>query len=179
MNIWKKPNSIRGYHRIDRIEWQEKELIPNGPYSMHLNRLQGCDPMAFEPERPYCFTEILERDDNRDDCWGSEHFAITFLCADGIATYLQLFCGEYKKAPWLVLLQDHGFGCNYDKFGKGSILDEIIEKTGVKSQYVLCANNTHIWDGYTKIEDIPPVSGGMTRHLIFLYKLSDHTTDNV
>lgn len=174
-----KPNSIHGYHRIGRIEWQEKDLIPNGPHSMHLNRLQGRDPMAFDPERPYCFTEILERDDNRDDYWGSERFAITFLCADGIASYLQLFCGEYKIAPWLVLLQDHGFGCNYDKFGKGGILDEIIEKTGVKSQYVLCADNTHIWDGYTKIEDIPPVSGGMHRHFRFLYRLSDHPTDNV
>ena len=34
---------------------------------------------------------------------------------------------EYSKAPWLFLLQDHGFGCNYDCFGTGGILDEIIQ----------------------------------------------------
>jgi hypothetical protein len=169
----KKPNSIYGYHSIGRIEWQEKDLVLNGPHSMHLNRLQGRNHMAFKPEQPYCFTEIMERDHNRDDSWGAERFAITFLCADGIATYLQLFCGEYKKAPWLVLLQDHGFGCNYDKFGKGGILDEIIKKTGIKSYFVLCDDNTRIWDGYTKIDEVPPISGGMHRDSRFLYKLSE------
>lgn len=167
-----KPNSIYGYHSIGRIEWQEKDLVPNGQHVMQLNRLRGRNPVAFKPEQPYCFTEILERDDNRDDSWGAKRFAITFLCADGIATYLQLFCGEYKRAPWLVLLQDHGFGCNYDKFGKGGILDEIIEKSGIKSQFVLCADNTRIWDGYTKIDEVPPISGGMHRDSRFLYRIS-------
>ena len=81
------PHSIYGYHSIGRIEWQEKDLAPNGPHSMHLNRLYGRNPMAFKPEQPYCFTEILERDGNRDDSWGAERFAITFLCADGRATF--------------------------------------------------------------------------------------------
>lgn len=48
-----RPNSIYGYHSIGRIEWQEKDIIPNGPYVMHLNRLRGRNPMAFEPEQPY------------------------------------------------------------------------------------------------------------------------------
>ena len=168
-----KPNSISGYHSIGRIEWQEKDIAPNAPHVVHLDKYPRSNPMTFRPERPYCFTEILERDSDKDNCWGAKRFAITFLCADGIATYLQLFCREYKKAPWLVLLQDHAFGCNYDNFGKGGLLDEIIRNSAIKPEYVLCGDNTHIWDGYTKIKDVPSISGGMHHNSRSLYKIDE------
>lgn len=168
-----KPNSISGYHSIGRIEWQEKDMVPNGPHIMTFNINPRSNPMLFCPEQPYCFTEIMERDSDRDDAWGAKRFAITFICADGIATYYQLFCGEYKKEPWMFLLQDHGFGCNYDKFGKGGILDEIIKRSGIKPQYVLCGDNTYIWDGYTKIEGVPSILGGMHHNSRSLYIMDD------
>jgi len=153
-------NSIRGYHPIGRIEWEESDLLPNGQYPMNINK----KPLFFEPtafvdpnEKPYCFSLIMERDEDQDDSRGAEHFVITFLFADGIATYYQLFCMEYKKAPWLVLLQDHGFGGNYDMFGNGGLLDAIINRNEIRPSYVLCADNTRIWNGYTPIADLPPV----------------------
>ena len=42
-----------------------------------------------------------------------------------LATYYQLFVREYSKAPWLFCLQDHGWGGNYDRFGKDGILEAI------------------------------------------------------
>lgn len=167
-----QPNSISGYHSIGRIEWQEKDIAPNAPHVMYLKRRPCSNLMAFCREQPYCFTEILERDSDKDDHWGAKRFAVTFLCEDGIATYLQLFCGEYKKAPWLVLLQDHGFGGNYDKFGfgRGGILDEIITNSKVKPEYVLCGDNTHIWDGYARIEGVPSIVGGMNHNSRTLHK---------
>ena len=48
------------------------------------------------------------------------------------ATYYQLFVREYSKAPWQFCLQDHGFGGNYNRFGKGGILDAIIRKNNCK-----------------------------------------------
>ena len=158
---------------IGRIEWKEEDILPNGPQVMNLSKCPRMNPLAFKPEKPYCFTEILERDSDKDDYWGSKRFAITFLCADGIAAYHQLFFGEYKKAPWLVLLQDHAFGCNYDKFGRGGLLDEIIKNSHIKPEYVLCADNTHIWDGYAKVEGIPSISGGMYQNSRSLYKADE------
>lgn len=168
-----KPNSVYGYHSIGRIEWKEEDILPNGPQVMNLSKCPRMNPLAFQPEKPYCFTEILERDSDKDDYWGSKRFAITFLCADAIAAYHQLFFGEYKKAPWLVLLQDHAFGCNYDKFGRGGLLDEIIKNSHIKPEYVLCADNTHIWDGYAKVEGIPSISGGMHQNSRSLYKADE------
>ena len=167
-------NSIRGYHPIGKIEWTEEDMMPNGQYPFAINK----KPMFFDPntfvdpdEKPYCFTLIMERDKGQDDTRGAVHFAITFLLADGIATYYQLFVREYGKAPWIFLLQDHGFGCNYDCFGRGGILDSIIAESGICPTFVLCGDNTRIWKDYTKVKGVLPICDGfhhrrdMYRHI--------------
>ena len=70
--------------------------------------------------------------------------------------------------PWIFLLQDHGFGGNYDQFGEGGLLDAIITKNGFRPQHVICADNTHIWDGY-KETGLPPIDDGK-HHPRRLYK---------
>ena len=131
-----------GYHSIGRVDWSDTVSID----SSHKSLIQ---------EEPYCFMEIFERDLDKDDSWGAKRFAVTFLFADGIQTYKQLFVNQYKKAPWLFLLQDHGFGGNYDKFGKGGALDRIISK-GEKPEFVICGVNTAVWAGYFRIERVHP-----------------------
>ena len=51
---------------------------------------------------PYCFMEIYERNDDKGEDWGAERFAVTFLFADGIATYYHLFCLEFGKVQYVV-----------------------------------------------------------------------------
>ena len=122
--------SFHGYHSIGRIEWSELDIMPNGSFPITVNYTPRMSPMHFVDKtiEPYCFTEVLERNADKDDEWGAERFSITFLFADGIATYFQLFVKQFVKAPWLFLLQDHGFGCNYDRFGKNGFLDAIIRE---------------------------------------------------
>ena len=112
-------------------------------------------------DRAYCFTEIFERDENRDEEWGANRFAGTFLYADAIQSFFQIFVKQYKKAPWIVLLQDHSFGDNYDRFGEGGLLDAIITKENVRPKFVICAKNTNIWHGYKEIADVECTYGGM------------------
>ena len=160
-------NSIRGYHPIGEVELQERDIMSNGQYPFNITKepLHGKPTTFVDPdEKPYCFSLIMERDTDRDDSWGAEHFVVTFLYADGIATYYQLFVKEYSKAPWIFLLQDHGFGCNYDCFGRGGLLDCIIRENHCYPQYVICASNTRIWNGYKQIKDVSPVYGGMHQH---------------
>ena len=158
-------DSILGYHPIGKLEWQESDLMPNGQYPFDINiRPKHGSPDTFvdKDETPYCFSLIMERDEGRDDSWGAEHFVVTFLFADGIDTYYQLFVKEYSKAPWLFLLQDHGWGCNYDSFGKGGILDKIIQKHRCYPEFVLCGDGcTRIWRGYEMVADVSPIYGEM------------------
>ena len=170
INHLAKPNSIYGYHSIGHIEWSEKDILPNGEYQRNVHK-EPRTPFRgpfMSDEKPYCFTEIMERNSDKDEAFGARRFAITFLFADGIATYYQLFCMEYKKAPWIFLLQDHGFGGNYDQFGEGGLLDAIITKNSIRPQHVICADNTHIWNGY-KETGLPPIDDGK-HHPRRLYK---------
>ena len=167
-------DSILGYHQVGQIEWKESDLMPNGQYPIDFAiRPRHASPNSFvrKEETPYCFSVIMERNEDKDDAWGAAHFVVTFLFADGIATYYQLFAKEYKKAPWLFLLQDHGFGGNYDEFGAGGILDKIIQRNHCFPTFVLCASNTNIWRGYEKLEKVSPIYGGMHQHQRGLYEL--------
>ena len=170
----RKPKSVNGYHIIGHIDWTEKDLLPNGQYPLNIRKRPrfSLDPNWFRPEgeQPYCFTEIFERNPGKTDAWGDERFAITFLFADGIDTYYQLFCRQYNKAPWLFLLKDHGFGGNYDCFGRGGLLDAIITKNPIRPAYVLCADNTFIWNGYQQINDLTPVISDTDRCPLLLYQ---------
>ena len=166
--------SIRGYHPVGQIEWKESDLMPNGQYPIDfVIRPRHASPNSFirKEETPYCFSVVMKRNEDKDDTWGAKHFVVTFLFADGIATYYQLFAKEYAKAPWLFLLQDHGFGGNYDEFGAGGILDKIIQRNHCFPMFVLCAGNTRVWRGYEKLEEVSPIYGGMHQHRRDLYEL--------
>ena len=172
LNHLSKHTFIKGYHSIGRIEWEEKDIMPNGQYPLNIDNGQPINPPSFvDPnEKPYCITEIMERNTNESKKHSVERFAVTFLFADGIASYYQLFCREYKMAPWIVLLQDHGFGGNYDKFGKGGLLDAIIMKNQIRPEFVLCAENTPIWNGYVLVDGLSPTTGGMHHFDRLLFK---------
>ena len=168
-------DTIRGYHQIGKIEWSKEDLLPNGWYPSYIydSRTNLDHPIyGRQDEQPYCFSLFLERDDDKDDTWGAKYFVVTFLFLDGISAYFQLFVKEYAKAPWLFLLQDHCCGGNYDCFGRKGRLCEIICESKIYPKYVICADNTEIWPGYVKVNDVSPVFGGMHHHRRELYKLN-------
>lgn len=167
-------NPFQGYHSIGRIDWSESDLMPNRQFPIEVNYTPNKDPKVYVNKNvtPFCFTEILERDADKNEEWGSERFAITFLFADGIAAYYQLFVKQFVKAPWLFLLQDHGFGGNYDWFGKNGCLDAIIKESNIRPEYVICACQTDIWNGYKQVKKINPTYGGMHNYRRDLFKKS-------
>ena len=78
---------------------------------------------------------------------------------------------KYNRAPWLFLLQDHGLGGNYDKYGKGGILDGVIHRYNVLPDFVIRnVRSTQMWDGYRPIEGVKTVIRGMHRNLRALYQ---------
>lgn len=142
-----KENSFRGYHSIGQIEWQESDLMPNGQYPIdneikpqnaNLNRL------IERGYAPYCFSVIMERNEDKDDTWGAMHFVVTFLFADGMATYYQLFDKEYSKAPWLFLLNDGYIGTNFERE---------LQRGHCYPQFVIFADDANRWEGYEKVEN--------------------------
>lgn len=167
---------FRGYRSIGRVEFSESDLRPYSQYPLDFYYKPRYDnAMAFvnREETPYCFMEILERCRHCGSETSSERIAVTFLFADGIMTYYQLFVREYWKSPWLFLLIDHGFGGNYDVFGGGGLLEKIITEYCCFPEFVLCYKYNSIWPGYTTVEGLDSVRGGMHDDERILYERTE------
>lgn len=153
-----------GYKSLVRQDLKESDISPTG-WKMHAS------PEQIEKWRQhfqeslngrahsYGFLEILERDAGLNDTHGPQRLAILFLGADGHAAYDALFCQPSQNAPFAVLLQDHGFGGNYSKFGNGGFMNSIANAANRFPELLLVASNTEPWASYKAIENVFPADG--------------------
>ena len=118
-------------------------------------------------ERRHGYHEI-----GRVEWTGAERFAVAFFMTDAIAMYNSLFVHEYRKAPWILLLQDHGLGGNYDRFGRGGILDRIIRSSSMRPEFIILGHSTVLWEGYERVQGTREIRGGMNEDWRSLYKLA-------
>lgn len=160
-----------GYRRLDRIEVTPQDLAPQG-WVAHVRREEIERAHTFaDPHNGYAFIDILQRQDHFDDEHGPARIAVAILGADGIAAYDALFCqAGRERAPFAVLLQDHGFGGNYDRFGAGGLMERIAGRTGVFPRFLLVGDhNTPAWSGYQRIDGLHVDIGGGHRNRRSLY----------
>jgi hypothetical protein len=61
------------------------------------------------------------------------------------------------------VLQDHGFGGNYDSFGGGGLMERIAQRTHVQPHFLLVADNTRPWLGFEPVPGLESECGGMHR----------------
>ncbi len=119
---------------------------------------------------PYFSYAVFERDKNQDRSHGASRFAVLFVGADGFATYDALYCqGDTTSPPFLALIQDHGWGCNYDEFGAGGLLEKIAYGTCTFPKFLLVGDNTEPWHGYHDT-GAEPDPGGKYDHLRRLFR---------
>ncbi len=165
-----KENALKGYKNIGMIEYDEKDLSPNGwtphyrPTPEDISRM-----MDSLTDNPYCLVFVFERKDNYTDEHGCDRFAVVALKADGIAAYDALFANN-KKAPDMLILQDHGYGNNYNYFGRGGALNKVADATNCYPPFAMVADNTQPWEHYEKIPDLEHT---FTAHPRWLYKRSE------
>ncbi len=165
---------FKGYHPIARIVLTEQDLTPAG-WTTHVEPHEiKNDPLLFNrvAYSPFAIFHVEERDFHLDDSHGPERFAFLHIGADGFAVYDALFCQDDDvEQPFAVLLQDHGFGGNYDKFGRGGLLELIAERaTNDLPPWMLVGDNTHPWPGYEKVEGVEGDPGGQQHHMRFMFR---------
>lgn len=168
---------FRGYHTSARLHLREGDLVPEGwtPHVLGASEVpRNRYRFAAVAAAPFGFLEVLERDPEFDDNHGARRLAILFLGADGIAAYDALFCqGLGHLPPFAVVLQDDGFDGNWDRFGRGGVLQRIATDCKVIPQWLLVAENTDAWEGFERVPDVDGDHGGMHGHLRFLYERRD------
>lgn len=103
---------------------------------------------------PFVLGIILERLDTFGENHGPKRIAMLHAGWDAYATFEFLFCELGSRLPYAILLQDHGYGCNWnrDGYGDGSLLWRLARKSGRRMPaWLLAASNTRPWTGYSKV----------------------------
>lgn len=167
-----KVHGFKGYSSFASINLKQQEILSH--WQHHLEKQEFEEAKQKSGHRTdatsYGMLEILQRDENLDESHGPERLAILFLGADGIATYDALFCQQNSNPLFGMLLQDHGYGGNYDRFGRGGLMEKIASRTKSYPRYMLVADNTEVWDGYEVLFDLGHSKGGMHQQERYLHK---------
>ena len=168
-----RAHGFKGYDILDEVSFSEREVMSASPWRRHFlteeerrAAAKGTAQMrTYTHPEPYALLAVLERKPNFGDDHGPERLAILFLGADGIATYEAVFANGNAPQFFGFLLQDHGFGGNYSRFGRGGLLEKIMNASKVYPHFILTEYDDP-YDGYAKVEWADP-AGSRGRCLFF------------
>lgn len=166
-------NRLKGYHATDLIDLSEAELAPPGwRQQLHLDAADAATVanassdwvpgwMKSSDVVPYATLAILDREPDLGDAHGPSRLALLQIGGDGFLTFDALFCRLGRREPFAIVLQDHGFGGNYDKFGGGGLLERIAQRADRFPKWMLLGASTQPWSGYERVAECQPSIGGM------------------
>ena len=151
---------LEGYHILDDVRITDSELFRAAPWRRHFltpdeQREAAEGARGFRGDNapdPYARLVILERDSGRSE--GAERLAVLFLGADGYATFEALFANGNAPDLFGFTLQEHGWGCNYNWWGRDGLCDKIMQRSSVFPKVVSTVHDDGIFDGYRKIDGL-------------------------
>lgn len=177
-NLLQGEYGLEGYQLLDSVPISETELRRSIPWKKHyltpdelLRASEAARGMrdGGNAPAPYARLVVLER--KADWHEGAERIAVLFLGADGHATFEAVFANRNASDLFCFLIQEHGFGGNYDRWGKGGLCDKIMQRSKVFPKFVLtdaeeCPRHADggLYDGYQKIHGLDR-SGSRARDL--------------
>lgn len=95
---------------------------------------------------------IFDRLCVNDFNFGAERIAVLFLIDDGIELYRDVYCiADGIRPPFAALIQDHGFGGNYSKFGRRGKLCDIALEYKVFPDFLLVGGVNNVWPYYSNM----------------------------
>lgn len=167
-------------HPTDRfLGYQTLAMIPLG----YRTRATTHPPMHFDEEiddqltqgerhtDPYRLAAILERDKEFADNHGPSRLAIFFVGANAITAYTTLFCGSINsRKPFAIAVENHSEAVDNNSFGGGGPLEAKAREHQMLPDWLLVAEGTDPWDGYSEVPDVDGERGGMNNSLRRLYQ---------
>lgn len=164
---------FRGYDQIHSEHVSEETLRPGG-WAAHVapHEAMHAGDFAGGFAEPFARFVVLGREERLDHCHGPRRLAILFVGGDGHATFDALYCqGDETPAPFMIVLQDHAWGGNYDAFGGGGLLEQIAIQCWARPGLLLVADNTLPWQGYHDVgAEAEPGGGGQHPRRLFRHR---------
>ena len=166
-------NGFWGYDVLEEVSFSESEVMRAIPWRRHFlseaelrEAARGTAEMReYTRSEPYALLVILERRLHFSDDHGPERLAILFLGADGIASFEAIFANGNAPRFFGFVLHDHGYGGNYNRFGRDGFLEKIMIASRAYPHFILTVHDSP-YDGYAKVEWAEP-AGSRVRSLFY------------
>ena len=152
---------FRGY-RIAHEEQVSEDVLRPGGWTPHVAAGDVRDSTMFADSfvKPFGWFVVLDRKGGGED-HGPRRLAHLFIGGDGFASYDALYCqADGTPPPFLAVIQDHGFGGNWDRFDRAGLLDRIARRRGVQPKFLLIGGGSEPWSGYEDTGGVPEPGGG-------------------
>lgn len=148
-----------GYRRVGQVDVPLASLVPDGfdPHLDYSRRKRWSGENA-----PFAFMMVFERERERDEDHGAKRIAVLFVGADGIETFDAIYAQDHgrHRPPYAILVQDHGFGANWARFGAGGELQWLVAQAKAWPRWLAVGRSgTDAWSGYGRATETPHVSG--------------------
>ncbi len=129
---------------------------------------QESDGQTFSGRKENSFISLY-RIELLDKTWELFYFG-----TEAIETFKVLLENQVKID--LVITQDHGLGCLWTTFCKGSYLEAIARVNDKMPSYLLVGEHMPAWEGYNKISE-PFGVFGVHEHPRIMYELNSQSVD--
>ena len=156
-------------YTIAHQEPVSEDVLRPGGWMPHVSAEEARNARSFQDSfaEPFGWFVVLDRQGCGED-HGPRRLVILFIGGDGIASYDALYCqGDGTPPPFLAVIQDHGWGGNYDRFDQGGLLELIAQRSGVRPEYLLVGEHSNEWQCYADTGALaePGGSGANPRRL--------------
>jgi hypothetical protein len=105
--------------------------------------------------------------ENQVSLFKASRMHFRFFGTDAIKTFELLL--KTEGPPTFLVLQDHGDGGNWTRFGRGGELEQLATSLGLFPKFLFVADNTEAWEGYEQVTEYVVYGGQMHTHARALY----------
>ena len=120
---------------------------------------------------------VLQRQDRFDEDHGPEFQCLLHVQVDAYWLYWNLWA-KHGRAPFAVVLQDHGFAGNPGKFGGEGQLFQMASQAGFP-KFLLVGKKTRSWPGYAVVAGWAPGTGQHNSRRCLYGKVEADNTNSV
>lgn len=111
---------------------------------------------------------VFERNAECTNPHAVERFALLYLGADAFPVFNAVYV-QGRANLFATLIEDYGFGCQYERFGNRQLLHEMAKKANVFPELILSERASCVWKHYALIEGLEQSRCGIRSR--WLYKV--------
>ena len=142
---------LKGYNLLETTEVTFNEVFKESSRQTVVYRGRRRERVYDAKDKIGCLY-IFQHDGSEVSEKCSPFLAMLYLNIDAFYVFENLFSKE--NTPLAILLADHGFGGNWDKFGCGGKLEKISRTKEIIPKWLLVDENTREWRMYRKVLNV-------------------------